>query len=92
MQQGGGGSVHRLRCYARLYIARGSAEGSWKLPTDRHVSLHIGGAATTSSTTGGPLGGGVGGAQSTSPDDYILAEKIIDLDHHLYPASSTPLK
>jgi hypothetical protein len=82
--------AQHLKYYARLYVVRGGLEGGWKLPTDRRVQLHLGKAATT---TGGGVASSFidgnatttgGGAPGVSRDDYLVAEKIINLDNSLF--------
>jgi hypothetical protein len=69
--------VHRLRYYGRIYVIRGGLEGSWKLPTDRPVNLHLSTVNPNSSSSFTPS------SSTTNRDEYLIAERIINLDDNL---------
>jgi hypothetical protein len=68
--------TQRLKYYARIYVVRGGMEGSWRLPTDKRVNLHLG---------TNPLAGAqpAQGPDAVSREDYLIAEKIVNLDNNL---------
>ena len=85
----------RTRYYARLFVVRGGNEGIWKLPTNRPLNLSMLGSTSglpfNSNTSEGqyPLCACylvliVGlYIDIVEPNDFIIAEKIIDLDRNL---------
>lgn len=69
-----------VKYYARLYVVRGGNEGLWKLPTNRSLTMNVfsntAGSASAAPRDTASERSRIGEANS----EYVIAEKIIDLD------------